>query len=284
MRLSTVGIVVVGLFGGCKAVVPPADVEGANPGECEDGADNDVDGYYDCDDNNCWGAPICKDGTGGTGGGNDTDDGGGLDDTDPAGVTGTGFADHLKSFSMTYLVTFEFDSFGALICDNYFHVDNCNCSAVYTGHGQLVEADGARNTYAGEWKVESTNCLILDDGRPQTTDVNFNDGSIWRPTRTTEAYHTFHFKSDLTKMLDWITHADLAATTRVTTDIMAAEQYWVKATEPHELDPETLLMPYHEQETKFVDLIAVINVSDFQFAFSEDTTEPVLTLPELVIP
>ena len=34
--------------------------EGANPGECSDGADNDSDGDYDCDDADCSGSPDCE--------------------------------------------------------------------------------------------------------------------------------------------------------------------------------------------------------------------------------
>jgi len=40
--------------------------EGQEPGQCEDGADNDGDGYYDCEDNDCFNAPACG-GTGETG-------------------------------------------------------------------------------------------------------------------------------------------------------------------------------------------------------------------------
>ena len=35
------------------------DVEGDVPGECSDGADNDSDGYFDCLDHDCSGAPAC---------------------------------------------------------------------------------------------------------------------------------------------------------------------------------------------------------------------------------
>jgi hypothetical protein len=48
-----------------------SDIEGDATGECEDGADNDRDGLFDCDDPDCSGAPSCKDqseGGGGTGG------------------------------------------------------------------------------------------------------------------------------------------------------------------------------------------------------------------------
>ena len=34
--------------------------EWMNPGECTDGADNDQDDAYDCDDSDCSGAPDCQ--------------------------------------------------------------------------------------------------------------------------------------------------------------------------------------------------------------------------------
>jgi hypothetical protein len=37
-------------------------VEGMNPGECSDGADNDGDGFFDCNDSDCARAPNCTDG------------------------------------------------------------------------------------------------------------------------------------------------------------------------------------------------------------------------------
>ena len=37
----------------------PPDYEGDEPGECDDGADNDQDGAWDCDDPDCAGAPEC---------------------------------------------------------------------------------------------------------------------------------------------------------------------------------------------------------------------------------
>ena len=38
--------------------------EGDDPGECSDGADNDRNGTFDCDDPACAGAPVCKGPTG----------------------------------------------------------------------------------------------------------------------------------------------------------------------------------------------------------------------------
>ena len=56
------------------------DFEGDEPGECDDGADNDQDGLFDCDDPNCFGAPVCQDGDD-----DDDDDSTGDDDDSTAG-------------------------------------------------------------------------------------------------------------------------------------------------------------------------------------------------------
>ncbi|MGB0590184.1 MAG: hypothetical protein ACPGU1_10935 [Myxococcota bacterium] len=63
-------MVVVGatlLMGACgggaeepTAPTAPGDYEGDEPGECSDGADNDQDQAFDCDDPGCAGAPICN--------------------------------------------------------------------------------------------------------------------------------------------------------------------------------------------------------------------------------
>jgi hypothetical protein len=43
-------------------------VEGTEPGDCEDGADNDADGLFDCADPSCEASPLCDVGAGGTSG------------------------------------------------------------------------------------------------------------------------------------------------------------------------------------------------------------------------
>jgi hypothetical protein len=60
---------------------PTGNYEGDQPGECSDGADNDQDGLFDCDDPDCFGAPDC-------GGDDDDDDDDGLPCVDP-GFTST---------------------------------------------------------------------------------------------------------------------------------------------------------------------------------------------------
>jgi hypothetical protein len=50
------------LLAACLALVLGCDeqrLEGSSAGECSDGADNDADGTYDCEDSDCVGAPVC---------------------------------------------------------------------------------------------------------------------------------------------------------------------------------------------------------------------------------
>lgn len=49
------------LFVAALLIAPVACVgtEGSDPGECSDGADNDMDGNYDCADSDCEGSPDC---------------------------------------------------------------------------------------------------------------------------------------------------------------------------------------------------------------------------------
>jgi hypothetical protein len=62
--------------------------EGQTPGDCNDRADNDGDGLFDCDDDGCFGAPDCDESGGGSGGSGGADGGG-----DSSGGSGSGGGD-----------------------------------------------------------------------------------------------------------------------------------------------------------------------------------------------
>jgi len=62
-------------------------VEGQIAGDCVDGADNDLDGFFDCDDAGCSGSSDCGGGGGGGGGG---PGGGGVPGGDDTGGGGGG--------------------------------------------------------------------------------------------------------------------------------------------------------------------------------------------------
>jgi hypothetical protein len=59
----------------CSKTVGDEPREGSEPGQCEDGADNDGDGDFDCDDADCFNSPAC----GGNGDSGDPIDDGDLD-------------------------------------------------------------------------------------------------------------------------------------------------------------------------------------------------------------
>lgn len=77
------GVVVAG----CSGSDEPVRVEGTEPGDCTDGADNDTDGDFDCDDDGCSGSPDCE-----TSGDTDTATPGDTGDTDTDTDTDTGQA------------------------------------------------------------------------------------------------------------------------------------------------------------------------------------------------
>ena len=60
MRLTLIPLLVIPFAIGCdeELVVKPLDrIEGTEEGDCSDGADNDADTLFDCDDDGCAGAP-----------------------------------------------------------------------------------------------------------------------------------------------------------------------------------------------------------------------------------
>ena len=61
VTLTTALLVLVATTWGCDGDddLVPTNIEGDSPGECSDGADNDSDGRYDCDDPDCWTDPDC---------------------------------------------------------------------------------------------------------------------------------------------------------------------------------------------------------------------------------
>ncbi len=63
-------MVVLGLALGCGDKDTDDEVvEGTEPGDCTDGADNDADGLFDCEDDGCAGSPDCDGSDGGAGDG-----------------------------------------------------------------------------------------------------------------------------------------------------------------------------------------------------------------------
>jgi formylglycine-generating enzyme required for sulfatase activity len=84
LRFLRVVVLGAGLVGasGCDGGDPDTDggeYEGDDPGECDDGADNDRDTLFDCNDPGCAGSPVCESGDGDIDGDTDGDGDGDVD-------------------------------------------------------------------------------------------------------------------------------------------------------------------------------------------------------------
>jgi hypothetical protein len=128
------------------------DVEGDEAGECSDGADNDQNGYFDCDDQGCWASPDCE-GEADTDTDTDTDtdadaDGDSDADTDTIGQGITGI-------QVDYTLEWDFIIEPTGVTD---------CVQTYRGEGSQIEAKGDRVTFDGTWQLMTSDCAeSLDD-------------------------------------------------------------------------------------------------------------------------
>jgi hypothetical protein len=175
------------------------EVEGDDPGECSDGADNDLDGYFDCDDNGCWGSPDCEGSSTNTNTNTNTNTGTTTTTTTTTTTstttTSTGpvaIAGHLKAFTLTYSLTMDFGKAAGIdLCELY---DICDCVSEYSADstGQH-EAEGDRVTFAGSWGMTSSDCA---DGLD----------SVWWNNTTSEAYASFIFEEDMSQLISWFQH------------------------------------------------------------------------------
>ena len=201
---------------------PSADYEGDVSGECSDGADNDRDGYFDCEDNGCWNAPDCGGGDGSDGSGDGADGGsggdggsgdggsgdggsgdggsgdggsgdGGSGDGGDSGGGGNPVASHLTGQSLTYTLTWDFDDEFSGLLEAYGLAD---CVNTYESAGEQVSAVGNRVTFYGTWRLSDSTC-----------DASLQE-IAWFDPATEESYATFTFSDDLSRLEDWVQHRD----------------------------------------------------------------------------
>lgn len=77
--------VLVGMLASACRGDDAVEHEGDDPGECSDGADNDLDGMFDCDDSDCSASPSCRSSDGDADADADVDGGVDADDADTVG-------------------------------------------------------------------------------------------------------------------------------------------------------------------------------------------------------
>jgi len=181
-------------------------VEGQNAGDCEDGADNDMDGTFDCGDDGCSGAPVCvgddddtsvggddDTSTGGdddTGGPGDDDTGGPGDDDSQGGGTGEGSSPECQPDVCPECEDgADNDGDGLMDCDDPGCSDWCNGAGDddtggpgdddSQGGGGMGEGDGQFCT--------SGACPECEDGLDNDADGTYDCGEVPDPTSTDPA-------------------------------------------------------------------------------------------------
>lgn len=234
---------------GCQGNVlgdQPADLftvgefEGDQAGECSDQADNDRDGYFDCNDNGCWGHPDCEgqqgNGTGNPTGGNGTGTSTGstatTTETTPNGCVGD-ICD-ITSVSIDYAIDVYVDplfaGFGGV----------CSCQLLFGGEADVYEIrDASLQITLGNGRWEQTNeqatstapCGDLElcpcGAVTDACTWGFEDG-LWWDKINRDAYQSFAFDNNTTSVVNWIVH-DVATTYLPSTNPMADRQFYITA-------------------------------------------------------
>ncbi|MCB9744553.1 MAG: hypothetical protein H6740_18300 [Alphaproteobacteria bacterium] len=199
--ITWMGLVLLGAgCGGDQGVTQ--DVEGDEAEECRDGADNDQDGYFDCDDQGCWGSPDCADvGTDDSGHNTGDETGSGGDDTgsggDDSGSGGddsgsTTDASAILTAEITMRVEWDVPDGTGLIED---------CTRMFEGSAQQIGAEGERVYMQGSWAE------VPVDPNVYTPCSEYLGYLVWFP-EDGAAYHTFEFLGELDRIDLWTAHED----------------------------------------------------------------------------
>lgn len=230
-----------------------SDYEGDDAGECTDGADNDRDGYFDCQDNGCWGHPDCDGytgvGPGGGPGGTGTASGGSGTGTG-TGTTAAGNCPGAAQCDLTSMyLTVHFDvDFTEWLQPLGF----CDCYIDFEGTGTVNEYDAANNRLEfsnGTWvrtdpganttTTPSTGTGTgtgtggiggtfepCDPTAPPPPCENFISEGFWWTEEP--VYHNFFWDpaQPPTYISDWITHRNPGAWTP-TSNPSANQQFYV---------------------------------------------------------
>ena len=235
-----VGSLVMGSCrGGCNATdkgdqgaqeqVKPGDYEGDDPEECRDGADNDQDGYFDCQDNGCWDSPDCD-----SAGDADVDADADADvDADTDTDTTDPCTDPLCDITS---IQITWDIFVDNWTDNPNPIDPdtsdtsvpapahgifplCDCTMQFVGDGipvpGQVDPSTGRASFEGTWTRNDVPGVAGGGLFPPCTPTidacssGLEDAGIWWNKSTNTAYHSLIFDplaSPPEMLVDWFAH------------------------------------------------------------------------------
>ncbi len=139
--------------------------EGANPGECTDGADNDFDGDYDCNDSDCSGSPDCLESDCDDGADNDQDGDFDCDDSDCADAPECATEDDCADGA-------DNDADGLFDCDDPDCAEDTACVDDFEGDEAGECTDGVDNDSDGFVDCDDPDC----EGSPDCESTNDADG------------------------------------------------------------------------------------------------------------
>jgi|GEM_PF-4883745 len=125
--------------------------EGANPGECSDGADNDFDGDYDCNDADCSGSPDCLESDCDDGADNDQDGDFDCDDSDCADAPECATENDCSDGA-------DNDADGLFDCDDPDCAEDAACVDDFEGDEAGECTDGVDNDSDGFVDCDDPNC------------------------------------------------------------------------------------------------------------------------------
>ena len=146
-------LLALALLAACEATEPAPtqgvtvhSIEGDDPGECSNGADDDANGFFDCDDQGCFNAPDCA-GEPGTNPGTGTGTSTGTTTT-----TGTpGSLADLTAASVNLRIFFDSSLNGLGVCDCYIEWESY---ALATGVVDDSNPNlGVRVEFEGDWTI-----------------------------------------------------------------------------------------------------------------------------------
>jgi hypothetical protein len=206
----------------CAKDVP---IEGDDGGECSDGADNDQDGYFDCQDNGCWNSPDCAadadtdaDSDSDTDSDTDADSDADTDTDTDVDVSLAGF-DTLES--LTYDLHIDVD-------DALCGLGVCDCTNHYSGDGSVSDGNGLEITFDGSFALDSTDC----------DESLHSEDFVWTPTDG-HAWHTFDFTAGAADLDSWVVHGR-EGDTEPMANAHQNEQFYITAmNEPFDADNGT---------------------------------------------
>lgn len=200
---------------------PAEAYEGDAAGECEDGADDDRDGFFDCDDNGCMGSSVCAgaESDADTDADSDSDSDSDSDtdtDSDSDSDTDTDTLAGIDTIDLTYDVTFDIvdPTFEDYLCDSGI----CDCTMTFEAHGEKSYDTGATyTTLSGTWERTASDCGEV-----------FED-AIWVDEIDPTAWISLVFTDATCTELDaWTAHGDPADWAPIEDSPGDNEQFYVR--------------------------------------------------------